>query len=200
MSAPVVSCRRILHPGKARADRVATAMGPRPRRAMAWLAGGQTMHAALVQAYTRFGVRAGAFYLLGGRLSTAAYHVAGPQTASARAVEYGPPTLITGGATIIRATGSYGDDLSGSPLLHVHGALADDSGRAHGGHINPDLCIIGPDGVRAIMMLTVGFKQVVDPETHFSLFFPFAEAASHGAVQHLGNHHRASGQRAVGAE
>ena len=167
---------------------------------MAWLQGGETLNAALVQAYTRFGVRAGAFYLLGGRLSTAAYHTAGPQPASARAVEYGAPTLIPGGATIIRATGSYGDDLSGSPLLHIHGALADNDARAHGGHINPELCVVGPEGVRAILMLTIGFKQVVDRETQFSLFFPFAETASHGAVQYLGNHHRAGRERAIGAE
>jgi predicted DNA-binding protein with PD1-like motif len=184
MSAPVVAARRTLHPGKARADRVATAVGQRPRRAMAWLPEGQTLHEAVVSAYVRFGARAGAFYLLGGGLSTAAYHVAKPSAGSARVADYGSPIRIEGGATIVRATGSYGDDLSGRPLVHIHGVLAESGGRAHGGHISPDLCMIGPGGVRTIMLLAVGFKQIVDRETRFSLFFPFSEAPSNDSVQH----------------
>jgi predicted DNA-binding protein with PD1-like motif len=175
MSAPVVESRRALHPGKPRPDRIATAVGERPRRALAWLPEGQTLHDALVFVYMRFGARAGALYLLGGRLSSASYHVAVPRANSARVIEYGPPIRLEGCATIVRANGSYGADLSGRPLLHVHGVLSDREGRVYGGHIAPDLCVIGPGGVRAAVLLSVGFRQIADGETCFSLFFPFAE-------------------------
>ncbi len=177
MSAPVFDSRRGLQPGKSRPDRVSAAVGPRARRAIAWLPEGETLYDAVVSAFLRFGVRAGAFSLLGGRLSTAAYHVAKPRDDSLRVVEYGPPIRIEGGANIIRATGSYGDDLSGRPLLHIHGVLGETGGRAHGGHIAPDICVIGSVDVRAVLNLTVGFKQSADRETGFALFFPFSEAA-----------------------
>jgi predicted DNA-binding protein with PD1-like motif len=151
---------------------------------MTWLPEGKTLHDAVVPIFMNFGARAGAFYLLGGTLSTAAYHVAKPSSDSVRVAEYSAPIHIEGGATIVRATGSYGDDLSGRPLLHVHGVLAESGGRAHGGHISPDLCVIGPGGVRALMLLTVGFRQMVDRETRFSAFFPVSEASSNDSVQH----------------
>ena len=78
MSAPVFSARRILQPGPPRADRVSVAVVRRPRRALVWLPEGRTLHDALVTAFARFGVRAGALALLGGELSAAAYHVAVP--------------------------------------------------------------------------------------------------------------------------
>jgi hypothetical protein len=187
MSSLIVSARRTLHPGPPRPERVAVAVAPRPRRALVWLPEGQTLHDSLVSAFARFGVRSGILQLLGGDLSAAVYHVAVPRDDSVRAAEYGPPTRIEGGASVMRATGSYGEDLSGLPLLHIHGVLADATGRAHGGHISPIMCVVGPGGVRAILMLTVGFKQVVDRETRFSLFFPYSEVAAHGSNQHPAN-------------
>jgi predicted DNA-binding protein with PD1-like motif len=200
MSAPVVATRRVLHPGHARAERVATAMGPRARRALVWLGEGKVLKAALVDAFAEFGAHFGAFHLLGGRLSVAAYHTAVPDDGSERAVEYGAATVIAGGASILRATGSFGNDLSGAPLIHVHGGLSDRFGCTHGGHMNADLCVIGPGGLRAILMLTVGFQQVVDRETHFSLFFPVSEAMRDEPIEDFGDHHRSRGERTVGAE
>jgi predicted DNA-binding protein with PD1-like motif len=199
MSAPVVAARRTLQPGAPRADRVTVAVSPRPRRALVWLPEGQTLSASLTSAFARFGVCAGAFQLLGGDLSAAAYHVAVPREASLRAVEYGPPIRIEGGACLVRATGSYGQDLSGFPLLHIHGALAEPTGRAHGGHISPHLCVVGPGGVRANLLLTIGFKQAIDRETRFSLFFPYSEVTAHAPLHHPGDQHWPRGERALGA-
>jgi hypothetical protein len=150
-------------------------MGPAPRRMMTWLAEGLNLREALVEAYARLGSRAGAFELLGGFLSVAAYHVTGPQTDSQRVAEYGPARMIPGGAMIVHGTGSYGDAMAGSPMVHVHAAFADGAGRTHGGHVNPDLSVIGPGGVRAILMLGAGFRQIADLQTLFPLFVPFAE-------------------------
>jgi predicted DNA-binding protein with PD1-like motif len=184
MGAVVVSARRTLHPGPPRADRVAVAVAPRPRRALVWLPEGQRLHDALVSAFARFGVRSGILQLLGGELSTAVYHVAVRRDDSVRAAEYGPPIQIDDGASVMRATGSYGEDLSGLPLLHIHGVLAERTGRAHGGHFSPNMCVVGPGGVRAILMLTIGFKQIVDRETRFSLFFPYSEVTPHAPIDH----------------
>jgi hypothetical protein len=199
MSAPVVAARRIIHPGRPRAERVMGAVAPRPRRALVWLPEGRTLHHALVTAFARFGVRAGALQLLGGELSVAAYHVAVPFTDSVRAADYGPPIELGSGTRLVRATGSYGEDLSGSPLLHIHGVLAEPTGRAHGGHIAPDRSVVGPCGIRAILLLTVGFKQAIDRETRFSLFFPFSETMTHAAVNHPGDQHWPRRQRAARA-
>jgi len=199
MSAPVFSARRILQPGPPRAERVSVAVVRRPRRALVWLPEGRTLHDALVTAFARFGVRAGALALLGGELSAAAYHVAVPFPDSPRAADYGPPVQLGSGTRLVRASGSYGEDLSGSPLLHIHGVLAEPSGQAHGGHIAPDRCMVGPAGVRAILLLSVGFKRLVDRETRTSLFFPFSEVSTHAAIDDPGDQHWARGQRARSA-
>jgi len=199
MSAPVLSARRILQPGPPRADRVSVAMVRRPRRALVWLPEGRTLYDALVTAYARFGVRAGALQLLGGDLSAAAYHVAVPLPDSPRAVDYGPPIRLGSGTRLVRASGSYGEDLSGSPLLHIHGVLAEPSGRGHGGHLAPEGCVVGRGGVRAILLLNVGFRRIVDRETRTSLFFPFSEVSANAAIDHSGDQHWARGQRALGA-
>jgi predicted DNA-binding protein with PD1-like motif len=200
MGAVIISARRTLHPGPPRADRVAVAVAPRPRRALVWLPEGETLHNSLVSAFARFGVRAGILHLLGGNLSSAVYHVAVPRDDSVRAAEYGPPIQIEGGARLVRASGSYGEDLSGLPLLHIHGALAEPTGKAHGGHISPHMSVVGPGGVRAILMLTIGFRQVVDRETRYSLFFPYSEVTAHVPVHHSRDQHWARRERARGAE
>src|SRR3982751_7032856 len=200
MAAVVIAARRTLQPGPPRADRAAVAVAPRPRRALVWLPEGETLHNSLVSAFARFGVRAGILHLLGGNLSSAVYHVAVPRDDSVRAAEYGPPIQIQGGACLVRATGSYGQDLSGFPLLHIHGALAEPTGRAHGGHISPHLCVVGPGEVRANLLLTIGFKQAIDRETRFSLFFPYSEATAHAPLHHPGDQHWPRGERALGAE
>ena len=200
MAAVIIATRRTLQPGPPRADRAAVAVAPRARRALVWLPEGETLHNSLVFAFARFGVRAGAFQLLGGHLSSAVYHVAVPRDESVRAAEYGPPIQIEGGARLVRATGSYGEDLSGLPLLHIHGVLAEPTGRAYGGHVNPLLCVVGPGGVRANLLLTVGFKQVIDRETRYSLFFPYSEVTAHVPVHHSRDQHWSRGERALGAE
>ena len=200
MAAVIIATRRTLQPGPPRADRAAVAVAPRARRALVWLPEGETLHNSLVSAFARFGVRAGAFQLLGGDLSSAVYHVAVPRDESVRAAEYGPPIQIEGGARLVRATGSYGEDLSGLPLLHIHGVLAEPTGRAYGGHVNPLLCVVGPGGVRANLLLTVGFKQVVDRETRYSLFFPYSEVTAHVPVHHSRDQHGARRERARGAK
>ena len=168
--------RTLLHPGEPRAERASIAIAPAARRIATVFPEGATIQTALAGLIERFDARCGCIDFVGGRLTSAKYHVAVAR-ASGPVVEYGPPIALDGGAWLVRANGSFGDDLHGRPRLHVHGVLADAGGRAHGGHIDPFGCAIGPGGIRAIVQFDVGFVQASDPETGLDLFFPTCGAA-----------------------
>jgi predicted DNA-binding protein with PD1-like motif len=183
MSRPLLETRRVVHPGASRFGRVLTAVGERSSQSLGIIREGESLKIGIERLFAQAGATTGAFRLIGGRLAEACYHVATPREGSARAVEYGAPIPIEGGALVIAASGSFGSAVSGEPLLHLHGALSDKDGRAHGGHLNVDGCIAGPDGVRVHLLTGAGFRQAADPETHFSTFFPIAEAG-HGRIGH----------------
>ena len=175
MSAPIVSVRRVLHPGKPRPERVAVAAGV-SRRALIWLPEGLSLHAAVVGAFGRLGVVGGSFELLGGVMAVAAYHVTGP-TESPRVADYGPATIMAGPVRLIHGSGSFGLDLAGVPMVHVHGCFAGGDGRVRGSHVNQHESVIGAGGVRAMLVMGPGYRQVDDRETLFPLFFPAEEGA-----------------------
>lgn len=183
MSAPLIETRRVVHPGASRFGRVMTASGEQSRQTLGYVHEGESLQTGIERLFATLGERFGGFRLIGGRLDEAYYHVAKPREDSVRAVEYGAPIHIEGGAAVIAASGSFGPSVSGQPLLHLHGALADDQGRGHGGHLNVERCIAGPGGVRVHLMTGSGFRQAADPETRFSTFFPVSEY-SHDTVGH----------------
>lgn len=184
MSAPLVETRRVVHPGASRYGRVLTAVSEQSRQAMGVVREGETLQAGVKRLFAAAGASAGGFRLVGGRLSEAFYHVANPRDDSVRAVEYGAPIHIEGGASVIAASGSFGPSVSGDPLLHLHGALADGEGHAHGGHLNVERSVAGAGGVRVHLMMGSGFRQAADPETRFSTFFPFSETGHEPAGRH----------------
>ncbi|WP_395943879.1 PCC domain-containing protein [Brevundimonas sp.] len=183
MSAPLIETRRVVHPGASRFGRVLTAVGEHSRQSLGSIHEGETIQVGVERLFAALGEVAGGFRLIGGRLDQAFYHVAKPRDDSPRAVEYGAPIQIEGGAAVVAASGSFGPSLSGKPLLHLHGALADDQGRGHGGHLNVEQCVAGPGGVRVHLMTGSGFRQAADPETRFSTFFPVSES-HHEPVGH----------------
>ncbi|WP_292022248.1 MULTISPECIES: PCC domain-containing protein [unclassified Brevundimonas] len=183
MSAPLLETRRVVHPGTSRFGRVMTASGDQSRQSLGSIREGETLQAGIERLFAALGESFGGFRLIGGRLSQAHYHVAKPRADSERAVEYGAAIQIEGGAAVVAASGSFGPSVSGAPLLHLHGALADDQGRGHGGHLNVDRCVAGPGGVRVHLMTGSGFRQAADPETRFSTFFPVSEY-THEPVGH----------------
>jgi predicted DNA-binding protein with PD1-like motif len=183
MSAPLLETRRVVHPGASRFGRVLTAAGDQSRQSLGFIREGETIQVGVERLFAALGESFGGFRLIGGRLSEAYYHVATPRADSDRAVEYGAPIHIEGGADVVASSGSFGPSLSGKPLLHLHGALADDQGRGHGGHLNVEQCVAGPGGIRVHLMTGSGFRQAADPETRFSTFFPVSES-HHEPVGH----------------
>jgi len=174
-----MSARHLQQPGPTRPDRVSTATTARAQHVLAYLPAGQTLYESLVTLFEAHGARHGAFELLGGDLSTALYMTSVPNPGGLQVATYGPKTVV-GPAVLVRATGSYGPDLAGKPMMHVHGILAENwtDGRAHAGHLVPDSCVVGPRRVRALLTIGVGFAQIADAETAFPLLFPVAAAPS----------------------
>jgi hypothetical protein len=160
-------------PGPQRTERVMTAMGGPARRLLVTLAPGQTLQKALLLAFARGGVSHGSLELLGGDLS-AAYHTGRAAPAGGPAAEYGPPIRPLGILAVLRGNGSFGPAMDGSPMLHIHAALADADGRCHAGHLATNLCLIAGAGLRVLMTAGAGFTQQADPETAFTLFVPVA--------------------------
>lgn len=177
MSATVVETRRVLQPGPARHGRVLTALGQQGRQLLGSIGEGESLESGLIRLFAEAGEASGTFRLLGGALGDAFYHVALPDPDSPRAVDYGAPIHIEGGAWLIGGSGSFGPSVNGGPLIHLHGALAAIDGRGHGGHLNNGKCIVGAGGVRVLMHLGAGFSQAADPETGFSTFFPQSETS-----------------------
>ncbi|GAA0627544.1 hypothetical protein GCM10009422_25660 [Brevundimonas kwangchunensis] len=177
MSATVIETRRVLQPGPARYGRVLTALGAQGRQLLGSIHEGESLESGLVRLFAETGEASGTFRLLGGALSEAWYHVALPDPDSPRAVDYGAPIHVEGGAWLIGGSGSFGPSVKGGPLIHLHGALAATDGRGHGGHLNNGKCIVGAGGVRVLMHLGAGFSQAADPETGFSTFFPQSETS-----------------------
>jgi len=175
LSAPLIQARRVRHPGASRFGRVLTAVGEHSRQALGFIQPGETIQGGVERLFVEMGATAGGFRLIGGRLAQAYYHVAGPRSDSARAVEYGAAIAIDGEALVVAASGSFGPSVDGKPLLHLHGALADAQGQGHGGHLNVERCIAGAGGVHVHLMAGSGFRQAADPETRFSTFFPVSE-------------------------
>ncbi|MEJ1977071.1 MAG: DUF296 domain-containing protein [Acetobacteraceae bacterium] len=167
--------RRLQQPGPPRPDRVSTATTVQVRRVLAWLPGEQTLQDGVAALFASHGARHGAFELLGGGLSSALYMTSVPNPGGVQVATYGPQTVVNL-ARLVRATGSYGPDLAGLPMMHVHAILAEPDGRAHAGHLVPDACVAGPAGLRALLTIGVGFAQIADAETAFSLLFPVSEA------------------------
>ena len=114
------------------------------------------------------------YAFIGGDLSTALYMTSVPNPGGVQVATYGPKTFLDP-AILLRATGSYGPDLAGKPMMHVHGLLVDADGRAHAGHLVPDTCVAGPAGLRALLTIGIGFAQIADAETAFALLFPTVE-------------------------
>jgi hypothetical protein len=74
-----------------------------------------------------------------------------------------------------RLAHSGGSDRHRTPAALTYNVLGpgdDRQGQADRLLLCRTMCVVGHGGLRTILMLTIGFKQVVDRETRFALFFP----------------------------
>ncbi len=54
--------------------------------------------------------------------------------------------------------------------------VVDSEGRIHGGHLPPELCVVGEDGltVHVLGLAKGGFAVAYDAETNYAIFHPAA--------------------------
>ncbi len=173
-----MNIRHAIHPGLTTWDRVLTAVGAPSRSILVRLEAGASLGDAIRAAFHGLNLSTGSFRLFGALLARAAYHLASPRDGSARVIEYGAAKVLASGALIVEASGSFGLSMDGETLVHVHGALADARGRAYGGHLNVDRCIIGPETATMLITAGAGFRQAVDAETGFATFVPWVDTAN----------------------
>ena len=111
--------------------------------------------------------------ILGGPMARAVYHTSVLTPDGPRWIDYGPGRAISAPAWLVMGSATFGPGLDGPPALHCHAVLAGPEGPV-GGHLSPELCIIGPDGLaaHATSAASAGFRVQRDPASGFDLLTP----------------------------
>jgi predicted DNA-binding protein with PD1-like motif len=167
--------RRVVHhPGVPAPCRCRTHAAPAADEFELWLAPGQVLFDAIVEALASRGVHHANLQIFDGDLTEARYQTAPPDPRGELVVAYGPPIDLNGGACIVMASATLGRTADGKPIIHCHGILRDRTGRLCGGHIPTNLCTVGVSGVSAWAVVSHdgGFVVGPDSETGFSLLSP----------------------------
>jgi len=90
-----------------------------------------------------------------------------------RWIDYGPPRVLSAPAWLVMGSATYGTGRDGQPALHCHAMLASPEGPV-GGHLAPDRCRIGAEGLvaHAIAAAAASFRVQHDAVTGFDLLAP----------------------------
>ncbi len=172
------------HPGEALQPRRLAVAAESAGEYRLRLVAGTELHAGLVRAVTSLGLGQAAVSLIAGSFDRFSYLTGQPDASGARLATYGAPTSPPPPVTLIGANALIGSDGEGAPLLHCHAVVVDADGRVHGGHLPPDLCVIGEEGLTAhVLGLTKGgFAVAYDPETNYPIFHPAVLGAEEAAL------------------
>jgi predicted DNA-binding protein with PD1-like motif len=87
------------------------------------------------------GIRAGSIASCIASLRRASFFVVVPMD-NKTGGGYSDPRHLTEPVEIVSGQGSIGEEENGAPFVHLHAALADSRGHAHGGHLIPGTCPI----------------------------------------------------------
>ena len=128
---------------------------------------------AVCCAMARLAWRSANLLILGGPLARAVYHTSILTPGGPRWIDYGPARQIAGPAWLVMGSATFGRGLDGERVLHCHGLLSGSQG-AVGGHLSPELCLLGGDGLvaHATGASEAGFAMQHEPATGFDLFTP----------------------------
>ena len=103
--------------------------------------------------------------------ATLMYFVPNPSTKVK--ASYGPPTEIPGPLSFLGGSGVVGKDEKGDTLTHIHGAVCDQWGHVHGGHLvkggNP---VLVTSDVIIIELKDVKIVRKYDAEIDLSVLEP----------------------------
>ena len=173
--------RAWVHPGPVQAQRITRCGAAQGRHVRITLPPGATLYDGLVRPLADLGIRNAAINLLGGEFERLVFCVAPPDPTGRVAAAYTDPIDVSGGY-LLEANATLGSTEAGHPLVHCHAGLRDASGRLAGGHLLPNICVVGNGGLTALAVSLDGFEVRVghDPETTLSLFLPMAPADEPG--------------------
>jgi predicted DNA-binding protein with PD1-like motif len=180
-SSPALGRRVVRHPGVSSKSRWWTSETSASDEFRVDLPAGSDLFSALVAAVAARGFDHGSLVALDGDLAVAKCQTGHPDPKGEIAAVYRAPIEFEGGATVLAGNGTLGHKPDGSPLIHCHAVLIDRLGHAFAGHLPTDLCVVGPKGVRAGVLVPAGagFAVRPDEETRVSLLAP-AEVVATG--------------------
>lgn len=139
-----------------------------------YLAPGEELHDGVIAALAARGIAQAAIQLTGGGFGRMAYLTGQPDATGARLATYGAPTWLEGPVLLVGANAILGTRENGGPILHCHAVVVDRDGGLHGGHLPPESCIAGPEGLTGWVTALSGggFAVAYDAETNYSIFQP----------------------------
>lgn len=143
------------------------------RHARLVLPPGRTLIEAVTEALGALGWSSATILILGGALARAVYHTSVLTPGGARWIDYGPPRELPPPAWIVMGSATFGEGLDGNPFLHCHAILSGPDGPV-GGHLSPQACQTGPNGLvaHATSAADAGFRVVPDARSGFDLLTP----------------------------
>jgi hypothetical protein len=142
------------------------------RHARMKLRGGAVLLEAVTEAMAVLGWSSATLLLLGGPMARAVYHTSILTPGGPRWIDYGPAKDVPAPAWLVMGSATFGTALDGGPALHCHAVLSG-GGRVVGGHLSPQACVLGADGLiaHATGAENAGFHVVREP-SGFDLLTP----------------------------
>lgn len=165
--------RTLIHPGRAMPVRIQSLRSPSARHVRLLLAPGQSLYDAIVKPLAAQDIHDASLTILGGFFDSLSYCVAPPDPSGRAVIAYTSP--IDGGAGwLVFGNATLGRGMNGAPIVHCHAAMRTQAGPVKGGHLLTEACIIGGQGLSALVTSLDGFvlQQAYDPETNIPLLQP----------------------------
>jgi predicted DNA-binding protein with PD1-like motif len=133
------------------------------------LAGSDLLN-GIVEIAKKYQVRAGIVSVCFGSLSKAEIRRSERTKEGPRGTQRTAPQTLEGPISFLSAQGKVGVPKSGDPVIHMHGVIADTTGKVYGGHLFPD-----ENPTYATMDVVIQeiegieFAKIFDPETNTDL-------------------------------
>ena len=169
--------RTLIHPGAFNPVRIQSRQSAQARHVRLALQPGISLFEALVRPLAAMGIANASTTILGGFFSQLHYCVAPPDPSGRAVIAYTAP-MAAGRCTMVFGNATIGKDAAGRPLVHCHAAIRTEDGATRGGHIIPQMSIVGADPIAVLVTSLDDFELRVafDPETNIPLLQP-VEAA-----------------------
>ena len=143
------------------------------RHARIVLAPGRPLIDAVVEAMAALDWPSATLLILGGEMARAVFHTSVLTPQGPRWIDYGPPKELPAPSWLVMGSATFGPGLDGRPALHCHAMLSGPDGPV-GGHLSPETCRIGRNGLiaHATSAETAGFRVQRDEVSGFDLLSP----------------------------